>query len=137
MRTDITVNLTLISVTCCNCGIPFAMAETFYDSRLRDGKNFFCPSGHQQHFTESETDRLRKELKRMRDLRDDAVTRWRAAQDQTTAAERSRRALKGALTRQRNRAAAGVCPADGCHRSFTNLREHIASQHPEFRDGDD
>lgn len=44
--------------------------------------------------------------------------------------EYQRRAQKGQNTRLKKRIAAGVCPC--CNRSFANLREHMAGQHPDF-----
>ena len=46
------------------------------------------------------------------------------------AAERSNRALRGHLTRQRKRAAAGMCPC--CRRTFENVARHMESQHPGY-----
>lgn len=122
----------IVGHRCGECGILFGMPDDFLTQRKRDGKTFYCPNGHGRHYSETEAQRLKKQLERaqqnyeyMRNSRD-------AARDQADSAERSRRALKGVVTRQRNRAAAGVCPVDGCHRHFQNLQRHIAGQHPDF-----
>jgi hypothetical protein len=40
------------------------------------------------------------------------------------------RSTRGALTKQRKRAANGVCAC--CHRSFANVARHMKTQHPDF-----
>lgn len=50
-------------------------------------------------------------------------------QDEAEAVKRSAAAYKGAATRLKNRAKAGVCPC--CNRTFQNLARHMASQHPD------
>lgn len=39
---------------CCDCGIEFGIPRHLYDQRHRDGRNFYCPNGHCQHFGESD-----------------------------------------------------------------------------------
>ena len=47
---------------CCKCGILMVI-ESGHQSQLRNNKNtFYCLNGHPQSYTESEADRLRKEL---------------------------------------------------------------------------
>ena len=45
-------------------------------------------------------------------------------------AERRASAARGQVTKLKNRAAAGVCPC--CNRQFQNLKNHMATKHPEF-----
>src|SRR3990172_2804967 len=54
---DMITNLRRLA--CCECGTTFAMSESIYSERLSDGKQFYCPLGHSQHFTETDTTRLR------------------------------------------------------------------------------
>jgi hypothetical protein len=120
---------TLVVLNCCECGMSFGMTAEFNRDRHNDGALFYCPAGHKQHYTTSEVDRLQRQLDR-------AETRARAARDQADAAERSRRAYKGQVTKIRNRTSAGVCPVDGCRRHFANVGRHMASQHPGYADHD-
>lgn len=122
----------LIRDICCNCGMPFAMASTFHDQRLEDGKTFTCPAGHEQHYTRKKNaeQRLREERDALQRSRDSARARSRHLQDQYDAERRSKAAIKGHLTRIRRRIANGVCPC--CTRSFSNVRQHMRSQHPDY-----
>jgi len=128
MSTTVLVELT--AVTCCNCGVIFGI-EAGHRRRLHaSGDWWFCPNGHQQHYAETEADRLRKQLEQAERRRGWAETALTAARDQRDAEERSHRATKGHLTRVRKRVAAGVCPC--CTRSFQNLARHMAGQHPDY-----
>lgn len=110
-------------VTCCECGIGFAMPDLYYQERKDDHRTFYCPSGHKQYFPEeSEEERLRRQLR-------SAEVRRISADDQRRAAERSANALRGHLTRLRNRIAAGVCP--WCRRHFADVQRHVGTKHPE------
>jgi len=117
-------------ITCYKCGVLFYVPSRFREARLQDGENFWCPSGHRQAYTETETDRLRRERDRLKQSiaqKDDEITYQR---DRRATAERSANAYKGQATKLRNRAKNGVCPC--CNRSFQNLKDHMATKHPKF-----
>lgn len=119
---------TLVVETCCNtdCLVPFGLSREMYEARRKDRRTFYCPNGHGQHYVaESEEQRLRRQLGY-------ANARATAAEDQAQAAEYRRRAAKGQQTRILNLIARGVCPVGGCRRNFTNVREHMATEHPDF-----
>lgn len=120
--------------TCCNCGISFAV-DASVNSRWREtGQLFYCPNGHSQHYRETDIQKLQKQLaaeKRQKEWAQNNATAERAARERT---ERRLIARKSANTRLRNRIKNGVCPC--CTRSFTNLREHIKTKHPEFKPDD-
>lgn len=118
---------------CYRCGVLIGMPADLLARRRNDGESFWCSNGHQQHFAETEAQRLRKQVQRAERERDAARTARDAARDQVDAAERSRRALRGVITRERRRAAAGVCPVDGCHRSFGDLGAHMDTVHPDYQ----
>jgi len=94
--------------TCCKCGIRFAMPRTLRQLFLANSrKNFFCPNGHQQHYTrqKSESDKLRAERDRWKlgfenaaKGRDDALERERTT-------ERRLAAQKGHNTRLKKKIA--------------------------------
>lgn len=53
--------------------------------------------------------------------------------EQLASERRSAAALRGHITRLKNRIVAGVCPVPGCKRSgFSNVMRHVASKHPEW-----
>lgn len=122
----------IVTEVCVNCGMPFAMASTFRSERLADGREFYCPAGHKQWFTRRKDaeEQLRQERDRARRDRDNARGRARHLEDQYAAERRSKAAIKGHLTRLRNRIAQGVCPE--CDVQFEDVRAHIEAQHPHF-----
>lgn len=120
----LTANLQLVSETCCNCHVVFAMTDDLVARRRDDHGTFYCPNGHPQHYTgKSTAERLREQL-------DDAYGYANRVASERDAVERSARALRGHLTRQKRRAAAGVCPC--CNRSFAALANHMTSKHPDY-----
>lgn len=112
--------------TCaCWCGINLAIPSNLYRVRHEEGGDVFCPLGHRFTWGEGEADKLRKRLER-------AEARATHAEDQRRAEERAHSATKGQLTKARNRAAAAVCPVEGCKRQFVNMARHLQTKHPEF-----
>lgn len=118
---------TLTIETCCTCHITFAMPEDLRERALKDHDIwFFCPLGHRQHFTgETEEQKLARQL---RAARSDAT--WYA--DQYSASQRSKAAIRGHLTRMRNRVANGLCPVAGCRRHFDNVENHLRGVHADW-----
>lgn len=117
---------TLTVVECCTCSVDFAMPVEMDRRRREDHGWFFCPAGHKQHYTgHSETEQLRARLRTAE--RSEAFYR-----DQGASARRSAAAQKGQVTRIRNLIAKGICPVAGCRRNFTNVREHMATEHPDY-----
>jgi hypothetical protein len=132
MGVALTYSTILTTLTCGECSIPFAIPSDMHAKALRDGRTFCCPNGHRIGYSETENQRLERELATARRRASYAETGRRAARDQADAAERSARAYKGHTTRLRNRVAAGVCPC--CTRSFPNLRDHMTTKHPGYAD---
>ena len=119
----------LIVQTCPTCGIVYGLDRDFEQRNDREGRSWYCPSGHSVVFKKSSLDAAREEAEAERRRRKWAEARATAAQDQAQAAERSARATRGHLTRLRRRIANGVCP--WCKRSFKNVADHVKGQHPE------
>lgn len=119
-------------LVCGGCGVTYSMPLALYNNHRELGsrsKGWTCPNGCSRAFRESETDELRRErdrLKQREAMLEDSLREW---QREAESAKASARAYKGAATRLKNRAKAGVCPC--CNRTFQNLRRHMASQHPE------
>lgn len=118
-------------VSCCNCQQIFAVPGVVRRRWQEKGTTFYCPNGHAQHYTESDVQKLQKQLadeKRRREWYE------RNAADERAARERTQRRLiaaKGQQTKLRNRVKNGVCPC--CTRTFMNLQQHMKTQHPEFQ----
>jgi hypothetical protein len=114
----------LETLSCGKCGIEWAMPARFIKARREDGQTFYCPNGDPRCYRDSETDKLRRKV--------DALERGkRFAEERATREKRRAAAARGQVTKLRNRVGNGVCPC--CNRSFTNLRRHMASKHPEFK----
>lgn len=63
---DFNREINFVIIHCCECGMPFGLTKDFRDRRKADGDWFFCPKGHEQHFSESEIKKLKNIIK-MRD----------------------------------------------------------------------
>lgn len=110
---------------CAECGIEFAAPSSYVKNRREDHKSFFCPNGHSLSYKgKSEVDRLRELLaSKERDIEWQRSCRERA--------EKYASAMKGQVTKIKNRVGNGVCPC--CNRSFTNLQRHMHTKHPDFK----
>lgn len=123
---------TTLTITSCWCGISQAIPDSLYREARDNGTSVFCPLGHKWTFTETELDRTKRRLSQMQA---DSRNGWAAAgaaRDQAQAAERTARALRGHLTRLRNRIANGVCPVTGCKRHFDDVQGHITTVHADW-----
>lgn len=109
--------------TCCHekCGVTFGLDIGHYRQLRNDSSRwFYCPNGHQQHYTgKSDGQKLR-----------DAEAREGALRDQLTASIREQDLTRRTLLRERTRFANGVCPC--CTRSFENVRRHMQGEHPDY-----
>lgn len=120
----ITTETTIVPVTCGECGTVFGLGAKYQEARLADHRTFYCPNGHGRAYNgKSEAEKLREQL----GWANSRAQSWR---DQAETAEARRRGEKAAKTRLKNRIANGVCPE--CKRSFPDLRQHMAGQHPHF-----
>ena len=59
--------ITFVQEDCCVCGVIFGMPKQFYEQRRRSGNEFYCPNGHRLVYTETEVDKLKKELERTKE----------------------------------------------------------------------
>lgn len=127
------VTITLEAVTCCDCGVMFGIEASHRAELLQNHAWFYCPNGHRQHYTaETEADKVRRELKRVREHADWLADLERQEREARQAADRSRAALKGQVTRIKRKVAAGQCPC--CRTKFADLAAHMAESHPDFAD---
>ena len=114
----ITEFVTMDTITCCNCCICFAMPRQMLERLRERGGNFYCPNGHGQSFTQTEVMRLRAEIEGKTKTLTNLMTMH--AQEKK---------LREAAERKVERASKGVCTC--CKRSFTNLRRHMETKHPD------
>ncbi len=118
-------------ITCGICKQPFAVIESKYNRCKDRGESFFCPDGHSLVFTETEKQRLEKELEKEKKRREWAEINAKDNYVMFKVEERRSRALKGVNTKIKNRIGNGVCPC--CSRTFQNLQNHMKSKHPDFK----
>ena len=131
MTTTMQYTGTLTVIECAHCHMKFAMPEDFEQSLRRSHGGFFCPAGHSLVFNGKSDLELEREKRAdaERTARNARASR-QAAWDQAAAAERSKAAIKGHLTRARRKIAAGDCPVPDCGQHFANVREHMKHRHP-------
>ena len=130
MADTLTAITTLTITSCGMCAVRFAMPEDMHRRVVETGARLWCPNGHQIHYSESENQRLTKQLSASQQ----SVQAVRAANDHQRelreAAIRRAAALKGVVTRTKNRIARGKCPC--CHTRFANLAAHMQETHPGY-----
>lgn len=127
LNTEVIVKL--VPITCCynGCGVQFALGSEFVERRMEDHAYWYCPNGHQQHWSQgNETERLKSQLEASRRIASNE-------RDRRQRAERQRAAARGQVTKIKRRVGRGVCPC--CNRTFADLGRHMTGQHPEFADG--
>lgn len=116
------------TIECCQCGMAFAMTDDFRDRRLEDHGWFYCPAGHQQHYTgKTEEQKLREQLEK--ETRESARLRQRNDEIQRRAA-----AVNKQYKHIRDRIKNGVCPC--CTRTFQNLGNHMRTEHADWGNHD-
>lgn len=113
----------LVEQECGKCDIIFAVPDYWREARLKDGETWYCPNGHPRCFRDSENKRLLSEVESLR-------SKLTHAQDQHQAAMAELNKAKQDASRQRKRAANGVCPC--CRRTFANVARHMKGQHPDY-----
>lgn len=131
-----TVNFTLQGtytlMTCGvkGCGIAFAVDKGTH-KRWRDtGEWFYCPNGHHIHYSDTETERLRREAAQKQAQIDCLETDLRRSREYADVNLRSANAYRGQVTKIKRRVAHGVCVC--CKRTFQNLAAHMKGQHPDY-----
>lgn len=122
-----------ISVTCAECGCSFGVRHSLNEWFRADARRwFFCPHGHQQHYTNADNDLEKVRRERDRIKQQNAMLAQEAAEaaEREKAARRQAAAFRGVATRMKNRVKAGVCPC--CNRTFSDLARHMAHKHPDM-----
>ena len=84
--------------------------------------------------TTTENAKLRAMLEKAKEHADHLERRLVMEKNRLKAEERSHSATRGHVTRQKKRAAAGVCPC--CNRTFKQLARHMERKHPNYTKGD-
>lgn len=133
--------VTMVTITCCHakCGVVFAVPQWWEKNRREDHTWWYCPNGHQQHFTgptgaEKRARELASKLERKEAELEQAQQAANRAELRAKHYKASAAARKGQITKIKNRIANGVCPVAGCKRSgFSNVQNHIHQKHPSWQ----
>jgi hypothetical protein len=125
------------TVTCASCGIIFGLPDWFEAGRRKDHGSFYCPSGHSLSYSgptpaEREAKALRVERDRLERQLANTHESLRSARAAQQVERRKHAATKGQLTKTRKRAAAALCPVQGCQRHVVQMERHLASKHPDW-----
>lgn len=127
------VTLSISNTTCCEagCGAIIIMPADEMERYRDDHTPFYCYKGHNQHFPQkSDKEKLREKLAAAEKREASAKKREEWAKKDLQHEKNSNRALKGVVTRTKNRIKNGVCPC--CNRTFKNLADHMKGQHPDY-----
>lgn len=120
----ISVNMSLSTISCCECKGIFAVTDNAYRHYKDTGDTFNCPyCNTSQHYAKPEISVLKDRIKTLENTRKYYL-------EQLGKEKRSKIAIKGHHTRLKKRIFNGVCPC--CNRTFKNLHLHMENQHPEF-----
>ena len=118
---------------CCyeDCQAIILMPDETMQRFIRNHKWFYCYGGHAQRWTgKSAIEKLKHDLARKDKELEWARNATRKAESAEKLAKHSARALKGVVTRTKNRVKNGVCPC--CKRSFVDLHRHMTTKHPKY-----
>jgi hypothetical protein len=121
------------TITCCykGCGLTFGVPDWWDRSRREDHSWWYCPNGHQQHFSEqSDKERAEAAAKRAQELLESERRRHEATRQERDHQERRARSLKGVVTMTKKRIVKGSCPC--CSKSFPDIAAHMAEKHPTY-----
>lgn len=116
-------------VSCYTCGVRFGVGAELYKRAVTDAKgSLYCPACSQGTcWRESDDQKRIKHLEQKLQWEIENAARQKAAKER---AEASLTATRGVVTKLNKRVSAGVCPC--CSRTFRQLAQHMAHQHPEF-----
>lgn len=121
---QITQTITFETIVCYKCHVPFAVSAKHHRELLDTHDTFYCPAGHPQHYiAKFNEEKLREQLENERKQRQQEEERlYNLYLDELNKSNK--------LNRQLKRIHKGICPC--CNRSFTNLKRHMETKHPEI-----
>jgi len=125
-------NQNLCTVTCYKCAVLFAMPVAWDTEFRKTHQEFYCPAGHRQYYSgESTEEKLRREVANLQTTIERKEAYEAELRSRNSKLTRRCSAVRGVVTRIKNRVGAGVCPC--CNRTFQALANHMQSKHPEYR----
>ena len=131
LAAQVNASTDLSTITCGNCGGAYAIAERFRLHKQENGGCWNCPYCQiSWGFGASEISKIRDKLRSAEQQVELERKRTEWAQQNTRIIELRRRALKGQLTKVKERISHGICLCCNC--SFENLRKHMKVKHPAY-----
>lgn len=128
MNTKISVDVILEKQACRECGGIYALTEGYIGQRREKGGHWHCPYCDTSWlFTETEIMQLKKQLDEEFKRTMDEKQKTKDALAEAKHFKKSRDAMKGQITKVKNRVEKGICPH--CNRYFKNLHKHMKSKH--------
>lgn len=88
---------------CSTCGIEFGVGDDLHAQRKKDGKNFYCPNGHEGCLVNNRYDKLKKELEDVKKSRDLFFQRSIRRANKIKRLTRQRTALRGVITKMQKK----------------------------------
>jgi hypothetical protein len=128
MGVAVQVDVELHTVNCGCCGGVYAINERYRQKQYQDGGSWTCPYCKVSwgYANNNENAKLKQELAAEKERKERALAEANQLRASLTAQKAQTTKAKKQLLRTKN----GVCPC--CTRSFTNLRRHMATKHPDF-----
>lgn len=133
--TTMTFRTELTAINCGLCGGVYAISERYREQKHLASGFWNCPYCKADWgYGESENGKLKKQLAQEKHNAEQTQARLREERDRArhreAVAERRRAAMKGQVTRIKNRVGKGVCPC--CNRTFLNLQRHMEKKHSDW-----
>ena len=125
--------VSLTTINCGRCGGIYAINERYRAQKEEEGGSWNCPYckvgwGYSDN---NENSRLRREKAALEQRLREEKIRTQTARVSAQFHKNQAIAYKGHKTRLQKRIKAGVCPC--CNRTFKQLAEHMASEHPDYK----
>lgn len=127
------------TVLCTRCGLLYALPEALIDAARQKGHgeitwrcpNNSCTAENWGYHGTSEVEKAKEEAGIQRARAACLAAQRDQARAEVVAQKAAKTRFKNERDRARTRAAAAVCPC--CNRSFKQLRQHMASKHPDYQ----
>lgn len=135
--TQVVFDVELTTISCGHCGGTYAINERYRKQKHEEGGSWNCPYCQigWGYSSNGENAKLKRELEAERKRREWFEKNARSEREARETTQRRLIAQRGASTRLRNRIKNGVCPC--CTRTFVNLKQHMTTQHPDFKAGEE
>lgn len=91
------MSVEMANETCCNCGIVFSMTAGRMAELRHNGKDFYCPNGHAQYYTDSDSKKIKKLKKQLADMTSNRDYWRRRHRDANASLDHERRRYNGLL----------------------------------------